>query len=93
MINVIDLVGHFHSLSTTKEYNKGGQTNKSQLLFINYWLGRMPTQFALATEYPFAVPSDIMAMFRRKHNSAILWLLSSQHILISSLWVARHSVT
>jgi len=40
----------------------------------------MPTQqFVLATEHLFAVPSDIMATFIRKHNSAdMLWLLNSQ---------------
>jgi len=37
----------------------------------------MPTQFVPATEYLFAVPSDIMVTFIRKHNSADL-LLSSQ---------------
>ena len=39
----------------------------------------MPIQFVLATEYLFAVLSDIMVTFIRKHKSAdILWLLSSQ---------------
>ena len=48
-------------------------------LLVRQQTYRMLTQFVLAIEYLFAVPSDIMATFIRKHNSTdILWLLSSQ---------------